>query len=168
MRYFLDTEFIEQPCTIDLLSVAIVAEDGRELYLENAYAQWGLANHWVKENVLPKLAGAEAASWTPHENIGPLIQGWIGDDTPEFWGYYSDYDWVAFAWLFGAMIDLPEGWPMYCRDLKQEADRLGVTFPQPETDEHHALADARWNRDMYNRYVAVHQGTADSERGSDG
>ena len=35
MRYFLDTEFIEDGKTIDLLSIGIVAEDGRELYLQN-------------------------------------------------------------------------------------------------------------------------------------
>lgn len=33
MRYFIDTEFIEKPNTIDLISIAIIAEDGRELYL---------------------------------------------------------------------------------------------------------------------------------------
>jgi hypothetical protein len=29
MKYFLDTEFIEQPNTIELISIGIVAEDGR-------------------------------------------------------------------------------------------------------------------------------------------
>jgi hypothetical protein len=41
----------------------------------------------------------------------------------EFYGYYADYDWVVFCWLFGNMIDLPDGFPMYCIDLKQELDR---------------------------------------------
>lgn len=40
----------------------------------------------------------------------------------EFYGYYSDYDWVLFCSLFGKMIDLPKGFPMYCRDLKQTLD----------------------------------------------
>ncbi len=43
-------------------------------------------------------------------------------DYPEFYAYYADYDWVVFCWLFGKMIDLPEGFPMYCRDLKQVLD----------------------------------------------
>jgi hypothetical protein len=30
MRYWLDTEFIEDGKTIDLISIGIVAEDGRE------------------------------------------------------------------------------------------------------------------------------------------
>lgn len=40
----------------------------------------------------------------------------------KFYAYYADYDWVAFCWLFGKMIDLPNGFPMYCRDLKQIMD----------------------------------------------
>ena len=39
-----------------------------------------------------------------------------------FYAYYADYDWVVFCWVFGKMIDLPEGFPMYCRDLKQMID----------------------------------------------
>lgn len=39
-----------------------------------------------------------------------------------FYAYYADYDWVVFCWLFGRMIDLPKGFPMYCIDLKQELD----------------------------------------------
>jgi hypothetical protein len=36
MKYFLDTEFIEDGKTIDLISIALVAEDGREIYLCNS------------------------------------------------------------------------------------------------------------------------------------
>jgi hypothetical protein len=49
--------------------------------------------------------------------------GILCQDTPEFYAYYADYDWVLFCSLFGRMIDLPKGFPMYCIDLKQELDR---------------------------------------------
>lgn len=66
---------------------------------------------------------------------------------PEFWGYYSDYDWVVFCQVFGAMIDLPKGWPMYCRDIKQWCDQLGnPKLPEQQSTEHNALHDARWNK----------------------
>lgn len=39
-------------------------------------------------------------------------------------GYYSAYDHVVLCWLFGKMIDLPKGMPMYTYDLKQEIDVL--------------------------------------------
>ena len=35
MKYWMDTEFIERPYTIDLISIGIVAEDGREFYAES-------------------------------------------------------------------------------------------------------------------------------------
>jgi len=36
---------------------------------------------------------------------------------------------------------------MYCRDIKQMADDRGnPQLPKEGKDEHHALADARWNR----------------------
>jgi hypothetical protein len=64
---------------------------------------------------------------------------------PEFWGFYADYDWVLLCQLFGTMMELPEGWPRYCRDVKQEADRLRLRLPKPTIGiEHHALHDARW------------------------
>src|SRR5690606_6289618 len=34
----------------------------------------------------------------------------------ELCGYYSAYDHVALCWLFGKMIDLPTGFPMYTID----------------------------------------------------
>ena len=43
-------------------------------------------------------------------------------DKPEFYAHYGSYDWVCFCWLFGKMIDLPNGFPMYAKDLKQILD----------------------------------------------
>lgn len=161
MKYFIDTEFAEKPCQIDLISLAIVAEDGREFYAESSEFDYSQANEWVKQNVVPQLWHLQADkskynAWIRDRGCGGLLSRteiarevrlFIGDDKPEFWGYYADYDWVVFCWLFGPMVDLPKGWPMYCRDIKQWADQLGgVQLPQQDTGEHHALADARWNK----------------------
>lgn len=51
------------------------------------------------------------------------------DNDIQFFGYYADYDWVLFCSLFGRMIDLPKGFPMYCRDLKQMLDEKALTKP---------------------------------------
>ena len=40
MKYWIDTEFIERPYTIDLISVGLVAEDGREFYAESNEVDW--------------------------------------------------------------------------------------------------------------------------------
>lgn len=75
----------------------------------------------------------------------------------EFYGYYSDYDWVVFCWVFGRMNDLPKGFPMYCKDLKQIVDDLKLNqnwmienCPNP-VGEHNALVDAKWNLKLFNQ-----------------
>ena len=238
MKYFIDTEFLEgiqdktifgikcgktKP-TIDLISIGIVAEDGREYYavskdfnLKEAWNRWqtrisqGDRNniepkeYWVRENVLKSIFN----EWNKYgyhdftygdmkycikcigktnkqiiEEIKEFIYSngdismhrkfdavhiQVNKVKPEFYGYYAGYDWVVFCWLFGKMIDLPKGFPMYCRDLKQMLDEktenkevinignIGVysykikTHPYyPEQkNEHNALEDARWNKKLY-------------------
>lgn len=143
-RYFLDTEFIERPHTIDLISIGLVRDDGRELYAESSEVDWSQASPWVLDNVRPHLTGPVM----PRAEIARQVREFAPPaERPEFWGYYADYDWVVFCWLFGTMMDLPDGYPMFCHDLKQWASQLGVdSLPEQADVEHHALADARWNR----------------------
>lgn len=68
----------------------------------------------------------------------------------EFWGYYSSYDHVILSQLFGTMMNLPKGFPMYTRDIKQECDRLGnPKLPEQGEGNHHALSDAKHNKLMW-------------------
>ena len=147
-KFFIDTEFIESGPhrPIELISIGIVREDGLELYLENYECPWNDANDWVKANVFPHLKGPRYVL----PEISRLIRAFVGDCKPEFWGYYADYDWVVFCQIFGKMIDLPKGWPMFCRDLKQLCmDRGNPELPKQESTEHNALNDARWNKTAY-------------------
>ena len=79
-------------------------------------------------------------------------------DNPEFWGWMKDFDWVVLSNIFGTMDDLPNGYPFCAYELKQEYDRINkyyrccngfdLILPKPK-NEHHALYDARWARDVY-------------------
>ena len=60
----------------------------------------------------------------PRDVIAREIMEFAGEK-PEFWGYYASYDWVVLCWLYGTMMWLPDGRPMYCRDIKQLCDSLG-------------------------------------------
>ena len=143
MKIWFDTEFIEDGKTIELLSIGMVREDGAKYYAEFAEADKSNADQWVKENVLVHLTGKTKS----REVIRQEIVKFAGEK-PEFWAYYADYDWVAMCQLFGRMIDLPDGWPMYCRDIKQLCDELGSPhLPEQKSSEHNALADALWNRE---------------------
>lgn len=163
MRYFLDTEFAEQPPRdalapgmmtthrpgfIDLISVGLVAEDGRKLHEINLDFNPDNANAWVKANVLPLLPSPSAIQRRKVKDIGRRIVDFVGGDSkPQFWGFYADYDWVVFCWLQGSMVDLPKRWPKYCNDLRQVCHHLGLVRgdlpPSPER-EHDALEDAIW------------------------
>lgn len=196
MKYFMDCEFFEyQPYqrivgnewkkshganAIQLISIGIVAEDGREFYAENADFDWDFVpeDHWLQDNVRPHLWGEPQ----PLERASDIIQPWrnfrrymsregghwhvadIADaikhfvdpgkdrNRDQFYGWYCDYDWVVFCGLFGRMIDLPDGFPMYMRDLKQAADMIGnpdLSAVKVEGPEHHALTDARDVRAKY-------------------
>lgn len=213
MKYFLDTEFLEgkqdkrfigikygetKP-TIDLISIGIVSDDGREYYavskdfnLKEAWNRYdeeelsvklpGISHkkvYWIRDNVLKPIwkeclirsedewySYASEGEYTlfleavqngqydkyfTYKNFKEILkrQGksnkeivedvfrFCTQDTLsmqaakyyevkyppiEFYTYYGDYDWVTFCWLFGRMIDLPIGFPMYSRDLKQIMD----------------------------------------------
>ncbi len=151
-RLWFDTEFIEDGHTIDLVSIGIVRYDGgaqlATLYLENAEADLSRADDWVRENVLCHLEG----DGVPRSVIAEKVREFAGPN-PEWWAYYADYDWVVLCQLYGRMVDLPGGWPMYCRDLRQWLDDHGhADVSQPDDAPHNALADALWVSDTYMRF----------------
>jgi len=169
MRYFVDTEFIEDGKTIDLISIGIVAEDGREYYAISKEFDASRADEWVKVNVLAQLPETK----TSVRPMGPFLRGmyidyhyppeyktreeikagileFVNEDEPEFWANYAAYDWVVLCQLFGKMIDLPKGWPYFCRDIQQLAQSLGnLELPKQEQGEHNALEDAKWGKVAY-------------------
>ncbi len=250
MKYYLDTEFLEgtqtkrflgvpvgkgwkifdspyrqtKP-TIDLISIGIVSEDGKEFYavskdfnLLEAWNRYEIKSvgsgtfitkrkdYWIRDNVLRPIFNdltmwdrdEDKNSYFTFKNFKYLLNKYgksreeiaegienfirsceypaaqtpiqksfskIGKIEPEFYGYYADYDWVVFCWLFGRMIDLPKGFPMYCIDLKQILESKqkwkyrGVEYNSNDlkrvpdyprqTNEHNALSDARWNKELH-------------------
>lgn len=267
MKYFIDTEFLEGPqrerlfgiptvglrwdkddCleiykrytppTIDLISIGIVAEDGREYYaiskdfnLKEAWNRFQLEYrivdsgidkqnvkvYWLRENVLKpifyeligkdiefhdfdshftyksfkflidkygktnKEIAREIREFTEPTNRYYSLEGEkrfthgsvaVGNpfkeedikknnliyhypaSNPKFYAYYADYDWVAFCWLFGNMMDLPKGFPMFAFDIQQQIEEYKIDKNQllkevPQVNCHNALADARWNKELH-------------------
>lgn len=174
MKYFLDCEFIEHPGTLDLISIGIVPEDNfednSEYYAINAECDFSKASDWVLENVLNPIGldrrgfNVDFSDPSVNPNIKdsysfakPLSEIKTGilefidifHPSPEFWGEWCAYDWVAFCWIFGAMMDLPAHFPMRCRDIIQLCeDQLQIPSsqlpPSLETKgNHHALLGAK-------------------------
>jgi hypothetical protein len=147
MKYWIDTEYIERSYTIDLISIGLVAEDGREFYAESDEVDWAKASHWTLKTVRPQLDG----KGMPREQIGYALRRFTdGDPAPVFWGYFPAYDWVLLVGLFGGLDELPFHYPQLCLDIKQWAIELGdPDLPQQVGARHHALADARWTREAW-------------------
>lgn len=154
MKVWFDTEFYENGKTIELISIGAVNESGGRFYAETpSAADLANADPWLANNVAPHLVGGDH-TLDRSEIASGLIE--FAGAKPEFWAYYADYDWVVLCQLFGRMIDLPKGWPMYCRDIKQWCDSLGnPKLPKQESAEHNALADALWNKRAW-EFLASH------------
>lgn len=178
-RIFYDTEFIEDGRTIDLISIGMVAEDGREYYAVNAdMPVRRIRKHrWLMENVVPSLpkAHGDARLYQPKRwlfnysdpcvhkrpQIADKVRRFIQHTPdPELWAWYGAYDHVVLCQLWGAMIDLPKGVPMWTNDLKQEAERAGNPDlpPLPGRREHNALYDAREVRFRYDWLMKTPRG----------
>lgn len=72
MKYFIDTEFVEEPGSIELISIGIVAEDGRKYYaiskefdIKKAWNRYQIEHYdetvgsakkyWIRDNVLKSI-----------------------------------------------------------------------------------------------------------------
>ncbi|WP_060907099.1 3'-5' exoribonuclease domain-containing protein [Streptomyces scabiei] len=182
---FYDLEFLEDGRTIELISIGMVCDDGREYYAVNAAlaARWGKGRRlrrrvqkhaWLMENVVPHLPKPHGdwnvhmpQSWLfnyhdpavkPREKIADEVMDFIRAAGPDvqLWANYGAYDHVCLAQLWGRMIALPEGVPMFTCDIQQERARLGLRWdelPKQEGGEHNALADARHNQ-LVRRWLA--------------
>jgi hypothetical protein len=164
-----DLEFLEDGKTIELISIGMVCDDGREYYAVNRdMPVRRIRKHkWLMENVVPSLPKGHGDAkihmpkrWLFHyadpvvkhrERIADEVMDFIRAAGPDvqLWANYGAYDHVALAQLWGPMIALPDGVPMFTHDIQQERARLGFRWdqlPKQDSGEHNALADARHNQ----------------------
>ncbi|QLL05528.1 polyadenylate-specific 3'-exoribonuclease AS [Mycobacterium vicinigordonae] len=147
MRYFYDTEFIEDGRTIELISIGVAAEDGREYYAVSTEFDPERAGNWVRANVLPKLPPPASTLWRSRSRIRADLEDFFrvdGSDPIELWAWIAAYDHVALCQLWGAMPALPRAIPRFTRELRQLwEDRGSPRLPPRSRDAHDALVDAR-------------------------
>ncbi|MGH3430398.1 MAG: polyadenylate-specific 3'-exoribonuclease AS [Mycobacteriales bacterium] len=147
-RYFYDTEFIEDGTTIDLVSIGVVDETGREFYAVSTEFDPSRAIGWVRENVLDKLPSPASKVWQSREAIRDGLLRFLTDpgDRVELWAWYAAYDHVALCQLWGSMVALPRALPRFTNELRQRWEELGKPeLPTAGPGVHDALVDARLN-----------------------
>jgi 3' exoribonuclease, RNase T-like len=179
VRCFYDAEFLEDGRTIELISIGIVTDSGREYYAVNSgidetddsrrlHGRIG-RHEWLMANVVPNLPLVKPPTrfdghwlWSLDKRSTLVRPSWVianevrdfilGTDPSgevpyvELWADYAAYDHVALCQLWGPMIRLPEGIPMWTHDLRQVLDHYGMAKEVPSmpgVTEHNALSDAR-------------------------
>ncbi|GAC55854.1 hypothetical protein GOHSU_01_00330 [Gordonia hirsuta DSM 44140 = NBRC 16056] len=148
MRYFYDCEFIEDGRTIELVSIGVVAEDGREFYAVSTEFDPNRAGPWVRTHVLDKLPSPADKAWRSRRQIRDELLEFLiaGPGEVELWAWVGAYDHVVLCQLWGAMPDLPDELPRYTRELRQHWEAAGCPpLPPTQKDAHSALVDARQN-----------------------
>ncbi len=169
-RYFYDCEFIEDGLTIDLVSIGVVDEFGREFYAISSQFDDSKAIPWVRRNVLDKLPSPGNPAWRSRERIRDDLYEFLmdpirdGSDTMELWAWYAAYDHVALAQLWGAMPALPRAIPRFTKDLRQMWDDYGKPKLPEATGRHDALVDALHNLARWNTMIELAGGVPGSPR----
>ena len=159
MRYFYDCEFIEDGRTIELVSVGVVAEDGREFYAVSTDFDPATAGPWVRRNVLPKLPNPSSGAWMSRTRLRDELYDFLTSPPTggvEMWAWVGAYDHVAVCQLWGDMTALPAAMPRYTRDVRQLWEMAGrPELPPAPDDAHDALADARHNLAKFRAVLAA-------------
>ena len=148
MRFFYDCEFIEDGRTIDLVSIGVVGEDGREFYAVSTEFDPTRAGPWVRSTCCPSCPRpGTSRGATGAGSATDLLRFLTAPGTDvELWAWIAAYDHVVLCQLWGAMPELPRALPRFTRELRQRWEDAGrPPLPPPTADAHDALADARLN-----------------------
>jgi hypothetical protein len=148
VRFFYDCEFIEDGTTIDLVSIGVIDENGREFYAVSTEFDPGRAIAWVRDNVLVKLPSPADKAWRSLARIREDLLAFLTapQEPIELWAWMAAYDHVMLAQLWGDMRALPRAIPRFTHELRQKWEDVGKpALPVAPPDQHDALADARHN-----------------------
>jgi hypothetical protein len=137
MRVFVDCEFTDF-IDCDLISIGLVADDGREFYGERSDYDDSSCSAFVREAVLPQLGQYPGRVFT-REGLRSALLAWLD----QFGGEPEKVFCVDYAGDWDLLIDLlgevPEGWEGL--HVAVDSGRLETYFAE-HGGRHHALADA--------------------------
>lgn len=160
---YLDCEFLpSDPALSGLVSIGLTDDQGRDYYAVNADADqqalreipWMVANVWPYLPTVGNGAGLDHA----HPDVKPIAQiradlvryfcdhgpahlyAWYGSQDMHRLHSFWDHDWSR----------MPDDIPCWFHELKSLAYLAGdPQLPQQDGGEHHALADAKYNRQLH-------------------
>lgn len=121
MKVFFDTEFTGLHQHTTLISIGLIAEDGRTFYAEFTDYDKTQIDDWLQENVINnlivhperthyfKVTDEEEIYKDDSQIIKIRLETWLGKlGNVEMWSDCLSYDWVLFNQLFGHAFNIPK------------------------------------------------------------
>ncbi|MEV8335073.1 hypothetical protein [Streptomyces niveus] len=172
---YLDTEFLRDDLTnAGLISLGLTDRESADYYAINADVDEDRIRHspdeaavWLREHVWPLLPTTlSGALDRTHPDVKPItvLREEVGryyaqGPQARMYAYYGGQDGVRLLGLWGHdWGQVPPNVPVRVRDLADLAEDAGLTpqdFSAQATPEHHALWDARHDRDMHDTIKAT-------------
>lgn len=183
MKVFFDTEFTGLHQNTTLISIGLIAEDGKTFYAELTDYDKNQVDDWIRDNVIAKTnylkesANDETASvsmWNYYcpgttSEIKTALSVWLSQwESVEMWSDCLSYDWVLFNQLFGHAFNIPKNVYYIPFDIctlfkvkgvdpdvsREEFARGGsYWFTEDQVQKHNALWDAKVIKACYERLM---------------
>jgi hypothetical protein len=163
MRVFFDTEFTGLHQHTTLISIGMVAEDGREFYGVCDDYDKEQVDNWIQQNVINHLALPNPISpdfcLGTNRGVADAVAYFLKRyDRVEMWSDCLAYDWVLFCEMFGGAFQIPNN--VYyipfdvctlfkAQDIDPDINR--ELFAGVDGDKHNALHDARVIKACYDK-----------------
>lgn len=135
MNIYFDTEFTGLHKNTTLISIGMIAENGRTFYAELNDYDKNQVNDWIKDNVIANLVhGGKSFNHTfddctscscvmseSKEHVKTELEKWLSQfDSVQLVSDVCHYDMVLFIDLFGSAFDLPQNVNASCHDINQD------------------------------------------------
>lgn len=143
MNIYFDCEFTGLYKDTQLISMGLVSDDGKELYLEFKGINVARQDKWIKDNVLVNTVEYGNVYWgdivhnvmdyhcgTIDELRGVLLNWLKQFDNVQLVSDVCHYDFVLFIDIFGSAFDLPKNVSPVCHDINQD---IAYTYGESES-----------------------------------
>ncbi|MEZ2661424.1 3'-5' exoribonuclease domain-containing protein [Aneurinibacillus aneurinilyticus] len=157
MKVFFDTEFTGLHKNTTLISIGLVAEDGRTFYAESTEYDKSQIDEWIQKNVLDNLLLNDKR---PHYNnvdwdnvrmkdslnqISIMLSQWLAKfEKVEMWSDCLAYDWVLLCDLFGHAFRIPKNVYYIPFDISTLFEAMSID-PDINREEYAGIAGAKHN-----------------------
>ena len=176
MNIFFDTEFTGLHKDTTLISIGLIAENGKTFYAEFTDYNRTQVNVWIQENVINKLKFNQLSKFSTirynnvemhHDkcHIRKQLTEWLNqfNEPIQLVSDVCHYDMVLFIDLFGTAFDIPECVNPSCHDINQDIakwlnisesdafykNREEMLLRLPDGDKHNSLYDAKVIMEIY-------------------